>query len=96
MRSLMEEDEDGFKRQFGQYAKHGITADELEDIYKTAHQKIREDPSRAPKVKKTYEKPRRFNAKRLTIKQRKNRVTAQKNAWLARIQKGEVTVADIC
>jgi len=95
MRSLMDDDEDAYKRQFGHYVKLGVTADELEDIYKNAHEKIRESPVREPKPKKTYEKPRRFNPKRLTLKQRRKRVAAAKKEWLAKVEKGEVTIADI-
>merc|ERR1711974_327964 len=54
MKSLMEEDEDAFKRQFSQYAKAGITPEEVEDLYKKAHAAIRSDPS--PKPKKTDRK----------------------------------------
>lgn len=88
MRHLLEEDEEAYKRQFSKYVKEGITADELEDIYKTAHQKIREDPSRDKKEKKTYEKPRRFNAKALTGDQRRAKVRKIKKEFLKNIQKG--------
>jgi len=90
MRHLLEEDEDAYKRQFSQYVKEGITADELEDIYKNAHQKIREDPSRDVKEKKKYEHPRRFNPKRLTGDERRAKVRKEKKKFLKRIQKGEV------
>lgn len=33
MRALMEEDEDSFKRQFSQYARLGITADEVSNLF---------------------------------------------------------------
>jgi len=90
MRSLMDDDEDSFKRQFSEYAKLGITADELEDIYKNAHQKIRENPVREHKAKKEYAEKKRFNAKRLTYAERKANVATQKKEWLAKIQNGEI------
>ena len=90
MRKLMDEDEDAYKRQFSQYAKLGITADELEDIYKNAHQKIRENPVHEKKEKKTYAKKRRFTAKRLTYEQRKAKVANAKKEWLRKIAAGEI------
>jgi len=90
MKALLEEDEDAYKRQFSKYVKAGITADELEDIYKNAHEKIRADPSRTEVVKKTYEKPRRFNPKRLTGDERRARVRAEKARFLKKIQSGEL------
>jgi len=90
MKALLEEDEDAYKRQFSKYVKAGITADELEDIYKNAHEKIRADPSRTEVVKKTYEKPRRFNPKRLTGDERRAKVRAEKARFLKKIQSGEL------
>jgi len=90
MRKLMDEDEDSYKRQFSQYAKLGITADELEDIYKSAHQKIRENPVHEKKEKKTYAKKRRFTAKRLTYEQRKAKIANAKKEWLRKIAAGEI------
>ncbi|KAA0200244.1 hypothetical protein HAZT_HAZT008318 [Hyalella azteca] len=103
MRRLMDEDEDAYKRQFSRYTKLGITADDvsvivicfacftnsMEEIYKKAHQKIREDPVRVKKEKKTYAKPKRFNPKRLSRKQRQKKVTTAKKQWLARIEKNK-------
>jgi len=91
MRQLLEEDEDLYKRQFSKYVKEGITADELEDIYKTAHQKIREDPSRDVVEKKVYAQPRRFNAKRLTGDARREKVRLEKKRFLKKIQSGEMS-----
>jgi len=90
MKALLEEDEDSYKRQFSKYVKAGITADELEDIYKNAHEQIRADPSRTEVVKKTYEKPRRFNPKRLTGDERRAKVRAEKARFLKKIQSGEM------
>jgi len=52
MRRLEEENEDGYKKQYSQYIKNGITADKLEDMYNNAHQKIRANPARQPKKPK--------------------------------------------
>jgi len=90
MSLLMEKDEDSFKKQFSHYAKLGITSGELEDLYKNAHIKIREDPEAIKKPKKEYSQRRRFNAKRLTYDQRKAKISAEKESWLRKIRKGEI------
>jgi len=91
MKELMEEDEDAYKRQFSRFIKCGITADEMEDIYKKAHETIRADPSKKPKPEKKVTK-KRWNAKRLTYDERKAAVQARKDDWLAKIEKGEASL----
>jgi len=54
MRQLAEEDNDAYKRQFSRYIKNGITADNVENIYKKAHELIRQDPSASAKKVSTY------------------------------------------
>merc|ERR1719259_1239527 len=51
---------------------------------------IRENPVHEKKEKKTYEKKRRFTAKRLTYEQRKAKVAAAKKEWLRKIAAGEI------
>jgi large subunit ribosomal protein L5e len=45
MKSLAEDDEDAYKRQFGAYIAAGIAADGVEGMYKAAHAAIRKDPN---------------------------------------------------
>lgn len=45
MKQLAEEDNEAYKRQFSQYIKNGITADNVEGLYKKAHELIRADPA---------------------------------------------------
>ncbi|RXG51140.1 60S ribosomal protein L5 [Armadillidium vulgare] len=94
MKELMEDDEEAYKKQFSQYIKHGITADELEDMYKKAHSSIRSDPSSKPKPEQKITK-KRWNAKKITYDERKAKIAKAKSDWLAKIEKGDVTVADI-
>ncbi|KAJ1544483.1 60S ribosomal protein L5, partial [Nowakowskiella sp. JEL0078] len=49
MEYLMEEDPEVYKRQFANYIANEIGPDEVEDVYSSAHEKIREDPSPSPK-----------------------------------------------
>jgi len=78
MKSLLEEDPEKYDRQFSRYKKEGINADALEEIYKNAHKKIREDPSFVKKQPKEGAKHTDHRKKRLTLAQRKERVVAKK------------------
>jgi len=88
MKSLMDEDEEAYKRQFSQFTKLGITPDELEGIYLKAHQSIRADPEYKPTQKKTYETKKRWNAKKIGLAVRKNKIAQRKKAVLQRIAAG--------
>merc|ERR1712043_142867 len=44
MTKLEEESEDAYKRQFSQFIKNGVTADNIEEMYTNAHAAIRADP----------------------------------------------------
>merc|ERR1711915_454734 len=86
MRQLQEEGEGRFEKQFKQYIDAGIGPDDLEELYEKVHQGIRDDPNKkrtdaerghsktrdGPKPAK-YEK-KRFNQKKISLQQRKNRV----------------------
>lgn len=87
MRKLMDEDEDSYKRQFARFVKMGITADEMETIYKKAHAAIRAEPERKPveKDKSKYVK-KRWNLAKQTLAQRKAKVAKKKEAILASLE----------
>merc|ERR1712121_268904 len=82
MESLLEDDEDAYKKQFSQFVKNGITADAVEAMYRNAHAAIRADPLRAEKPDNDV-KVKRWTAKRLSIQQRKARVAQKKAAFIA-------------
>jgi len=86
MRTLEEEDEELFKRQFSKYINLGIRADDLEEVYKKAHTSIRGDPSYKKIEKKTGSVKKRWTAKKLTLEQRKQRVNERKAAYLAKLK----------
>lgn len=91
MKQLQEEDDDKYKRQFGKYIAAGITADNLEEIYKNAHSKIRADPSFTATQKKSEEerqKLKKYKKQPLNKKQRAERIK-QKKAAFARAQAKE-------
>lgn len=87
MKSLMEEDEEAYKRQFSKFIKLGITPDELESIYSKAHASIRANPEHKPKDKKKTEGvKKRWNLKKVTLAVRKNKIQQRKRAVIQRIE----------
>ncbi|CAH0405810.1 unnamed protein product [Chilo suppressalis] len=87
MRNLEQEDEDSFKRQFGKYIKLGVNADSVENLYKKAHEAIRADPSYKKKEnKKDPAKQKRWNKRKLTLAERKNRIKQKKESFIKRLQ----------
>ena len=83
---LQEEDEDAYKRQFSGFIKKGVTADGIEEMYRKAHDAIRKNPVHTKKVAKVTGKPKRWTAKKLTLEERKARVKAAKEQFLAQIE----------
>jgi large subunit ribosomal protein L5e len=91
MEKLKEEDEEAYNRQFSSFIEAGITADQLESVYKKAHEAIRADPFKKRDAHelgyfKTREKakdanakivPKKYNKDKISVSQRKNRI-AQK------------------
>lgn len=88
MQSLEEEDPEAFKRQFSQYIKLGINADQIETIYKNAHAAIRADPTHQEPVKKEVTK-KRWNRAKLTLSERKNRIAQKKASFLKKLEAGQ-------
>ncbi|CAH0552709.1 unnamed protein product [Brassicogethes aeneus] len=86
MKSLEEEDPEAFKRQFSQYIKNGINADQIEGIYKNAHAAIRADPTHEKKPAHAPAKTKRWNRKKLTLAERKDRVAQKKKSYVAKLQ----------
>jgi len=89
MKSLQEESEENYNRQFKRYVDAGITGDKLESLYKAAHAAIRKEPlkprgplefgsfgaPRAKAVPKDTKYPHKhFNKVKLQLKQRRARV----------------------
>lgn len=49
---LQDEDSDAYQKQFGKYIKLGVSADNLEALYKKVHAAIRADPAAKTTEKK--------------------------------------------
>lgn len=89
MRTLEEEDEEAYKRQFSRYIKLGIRADDLEGIYKKAHDAIRADPTFKKEEKTTAGTKKRWTAKKLTLEQRQTKIAEHKEAYIAKLKAAE-------
>lgn len=76
MKKLKEDDPSRYEKQFSQYIKSDISADQLESVYQKAHAAIRKDPTHQKK-KKTVDstvKPKRYNKTKKNLAQRKDRI----------------------
>ncbi|CAH1106024.1 unnamed protein product [Psylliodes chrysocephalus] len=90
MKSLEEEDPEAFKRQFSQYIKLGINADQIETIYKNAHAAIRANPEAEKKPEQAPPATqKRWTRRKLTLAERKDRVTQKKKSFIAKLQEQE-------
>jgi len=85
MRHLKDEDEDAFKKQFSRFIKNGVNADSVEAMYKKAHAAIRADPAHKPAPKKSVTK-KRWNAKKITLADRRAKVAKTKEEFLSQIE----------
>jgi len=77
----LQEDDESYKRQFSQFIKHDITPENLEDVYKKAHAAIRANPETKAKPDRKVT-PKRWNRKKLTLSQRRDRVKQKKDSYL--------------
>ena len=74
MRSLKEEDEERYNKQFSKFIKEGVEPDGIEEMYKNAHKKIREDPTFTKKQRETPSEHKKWNQDKITLQQRKQNV----------------------
>lgn len=86
MRDLSE-DSERYNRQFSQFIKAGINADNMEDMYQKAHDAIRADPSRKTVTKKASAAhgSLQYKKTKLNLKQRKDRVRQKIASFEARL-----------
>ncbi|BGO96216.1 hypothetical protein JCM10020v2_007953 [Rhodotorula toruloides] len=87
METLEEEDDERFKKHFSTYLEDDISSEDIEDMYREAHEKIREDPTYTKTDKADLaawkEASKKTHPKKLSTAERKERVKAKKEAWLA-------------
>merc|ERR1719198_1793302 len=80
MELLEEEDPERYQQQFSKYIESEIEADGIEDLYKDAYTKIREDPDREAKEKEDHSDKDFGRTAKRTNAERKAAVAAKKNA----------------
>lgn len=83
MESLEEEDDERFKKQFSTYLEDGVGSEDMEEIYQSAYQAIREDPTFKPsdKSKDWKAESLKYKQTRLTREQRQERIAAKIEAF---------------
>jgi len=82
MELLEEEDPERYQSQFAKYIEKELEGDGLEDLYKEAHEKIREDPKAQPTDKEASYPAVNPQPKR-TYEERKAAIQAKKDAMRA-------------
>lgn len=87
MKQLGEDDDEAFKKQFSKFIRLGVSAENMETMYKSAHQKIRENPELAKKdEKKDTTKVKRWNRVKMSKAQREDRVAQKKASFLKKLK----------
>merc|ERR1711865_643428 len=82
MRYLMEEDADKYKEHFSKFIEEEVAPDDLEDLYTSVHEAIREDPS--PAEKEEFEPNKEYkNKAKKSYEDRKASVEEKKAAMAA-------------
>ncbi|KDP45189.1 hypothetical protein JCGZ_15054 [Jatropha curcas] len=74
MRILMEDEPEKYQSHFSEYVKRGIDADNMEELYKKVHSAIRADPITKKTEKQPPKEHKRYNLKKLTYEERKNKL----------------------
>merc|ERR1712083_427321 len=80
-----EEDPDRYQKQFSKYIELDLEGDSLEELYESAHTKIREDPSFVPTEKQDSYDEVNPQPKR-TLEERKAAVAAKKAAMKSALE----------
>ncbi|KAG7341847.1 50S ribosomal protein L18P/L5E [Nitzschia inconspicua] len=84
MEYLEEEDNQKYQEHFAKFIANDVSADGLEELYESVHEKIREDPS--PAEKKAFSPDKSFKRRaKLTYDERKAAVQAKKDAKKAEL-----------
>ena len=74
---LQEEEPEKYARQFKSYIDEGIDPEELEELYKEVHEKIRANPVHVKKERKKYAQPKLWHDVKHTYEQRKANLVAK-------------------
>ncbi|CAL0315344.1 unnamed protein product [Lupinus luteus] len=80
IKTLIEDEPEKYQSHFSEYIKRGIEADGLEALYKKVHAAIRADPTAKKSGKQPPKEHKRYNLKKLTYEERKNKLIARLQA----------------
>ncbi|PWA82407.1 ribosomal protein L18/L5, Ribosomal protein L5 eukaryotic/L18 archaeal [Artemisia annua] len=74
MRTLMEDEPEKYQTHFSEYIKAGVEPDNIEEVYKKVHAAIRADPNPKKTAKQPPKEHKRYNLKKLTYDQRRQKL----------------------
>ncbi|KVI11544.1 Ribosomal protein L18/L5 [Cynara cardunculus var. scolymus] len=80
MRTLMEDEPEKYQSHFSEYIKAGVDPENIEELYKKVHSAIRADPTPKKLEKQPPKEHKRFNLKKLTYDERKQKLIERLNA----------------
>ena len=87
MESLEEEDEERFRKQFAKFLEDDVSSEDIEDMFREAHEKIREDPTYTKTDKadlaKWKEASKKTHPKKLSVAERRARIEQKKQEFYA-------------
>ncbi|KAG6752379.1 hypothetical protein POTOM_044604 [Populus tomentosa] len=81
MRTLMEDEPEKYQSHFSEYIKREIDADCMEALYKKVHAAIRADPTTKKSEKQPPKEHKRYNLKKLTYEERKEKLVERLNTF---------------
>ncbi|PHT40677.1 60S ribosomal protein L5-1 [Capsicum baccatum] len=79
-KALMEDEPEKYQSHFSVYLKLGLEPDSIEEMYKKVHVAIRAYPSPKKSGKQPPKQHKRYNLKKLTYEERKDRLIKRLNA----------------
>ncbi|GKA22696.1 60S ribosomal protein L5-like protein, partial [Tanacetum coccineum] len=80
MRTLMEDEPEKYQTHFSKYIQAGVEPDSIEEVYKKVHAAIRADPNPTRAARQPPNEHKRYNLKKLTYDQRRQKLIERLNA----------------
>ncbi|KAI7755212.1 hypothetical protein M8C21_025659 [Ambrosia artemisiifolia] len=80
MNTLIEDEPEKYQTHFSDYIKAGVEPDNIEELYKKVHAAIRADPTPKKSEKQPPKEHKRYNLKKLTYDERKQKLIERLNA----------------
>ncbi|KAF9610164.1 hypothetical protein IFM89_020601 [Coptis chinensis] len=77
---LIEDELEKYQTHFSEYIKKGIEANGIKELYRKVHAGVRTDPTTKKSKKEALKAHKRFNLKKLTYDERRNKLITRLNA----------------